>query len=155
MKYQSDDIQYGYDRERANHNKIETHLGTRIRKLDSYNIMDWKEITKEGDESSPWLIEQKSRRCSYDFLKNTYSYKNKPTALIGKNKIDYIKYNGGVGIVYFDFTDKLMYWVFDEDEYKTFDIEERFKRGKREDCIDKYHPVVHIPCSVLKEVDID
>ena len=154
MKFQADDLQYGYERERKNHNRIETHLGVKIRKLDPYNVMDWKEITQDGDDTPPWLIEQKSRKVSYDFLVNTYSYNGRPTALIGKNKLDHMKFNGGCGIVYFDFTDKLKYWVYDEEAYKTFDVEQKFKRGKREDCIDKFHPVVHIPCSVLKDVEV-
>jgi hypothetical protein len=74
-----------------------------------------------------------------------------PSVMIGKNKLDYMKDNGGAGIVIFDFTDKLMYWVFDEDEYNTFEVEVDFVRKKRADCNDQPHPVVHIPCSKLIE----
>ncbi len=152
MATQYGDLEYGYGRETANHPTIEKHLGVKIAKLDKYHTMDWREIQKPDDSTSSWLIEQKARKCSYKFLGETYSYNGKATALIGKNKIDYMKCHGETGIVYFDFTDKLMYWVFDADEYATFDIEEKFKRGARADCIDKCHPVVHIPCSILKEV---
>jgi len=146
------DLAYGYDRERINHPRIEKQLGVKLQKLDKFNTMDWKEVQEEGDESPPWWIEQKARKCSYKWLSETYSYKGKATCLIGKNKIDYMKNNGN-GIVYFDFTDKLMYWVYDEDEYNTFDIEKKFVRGGRVDYIDKPHDVVHIPCSVLREAD--
>jgi len=148
---QSADLIYGFQRENVNHPRIEKHLGCKLMKLPAYHTMDWIEIGKAGDESPPWNVEQKSRKCSYEFLNNTYSYNGKRTCLIGKNKIDYMKNNGGNGIVYFDFTDKLMYWVFDEDQYKNCDIEEKFVRGSRNDCIDKACPVVHIPCEFLKE----
>ena len=152
MATQYADLEYGYGREAVNHPIIEKHLGVKISKLDKYNQMDWKEIQKPDDSTSPWLIEQKARKCAYDFLVSTYSYNGKATVLIGKNKIEYMKNHGETGIIYFDFTDKLMYWIYDADEYKTFDVEDRFKRGVRSDCIDKHHPVVHIPCALLKEV---
>lgn len=112
--------------------------------------MDWKEVPVEGDESPPWFVEQKARNISFEFCMNNYKYNGVPTALIGKHKTDFMKNTGGNGIVYFDFKDKLMYWVFDEDEYKTFDVEEKFVRGKRLDYVDKVAPVVHIPCAMLK-----
>ena len=152
MATQYADLEYGYGRENTNHPLIEKHLGVKLAKLDKYNQMDWKEIQKPDDATSPWLVEQKARKCAYDFLVSTYSYNGKPTVLIGKNKIEYIKNHGETGIIYFDFTDKIMYWVYDEDEYKTFDIEDRFLRGARSDYVDKHHAVVHIPCSVLKEL---
>jgi len=149
MRSQYDDLSYGGKRERANHSRIEEHLGVRLEKLDKYNIMDWREIPTDGDESPLWNVEQKARQCSYEFCKTNYFYNNIPTVLIGKHKLDFMK--GGNGIVYFDFTDKLMYWVFDEEEYKTFAIETQFVRNQRSDCVDKPCPVVHIPCSILKE----
>jgi len=153
MRSQSEDLEYGYERERVNQPRIEEHLGVKLCKLDKFSVMDWKEIQKADDSTAPWLVEQKARRCSLEFLTNTYSYNGKPTALIGKNKIDFMKFNGGCGIVYFDFTDKLMYWVYDEEEYKTFDVEMRFVRNKRSGYVDKEHPVVHIPTIYLKECD--
>ena len=152
MLSQFDDLEYGYAREVANQPRIEKHLGVKLDKLCKYSIMDWKEIQKPDDETPAWFVEQKARRCSFDFLSKTYSHKGRPTALIGKNKIDFIKLNGGCGVIYFDFTDRLMYWVYDEDEYKTFDIEKRFKRGGRTGCVDKEHEVAHIPCALLKEL---
>lgn len=152
MRTQMADLSYGDKRERINHPRIERHLGVRLEKLDKFNIMDWKEVPYGNDDSQPWLVEQKARNISYKFCCENYRYNNKPTALIGKNKLDHIANNGGIGIIYFDFTDKLMYWVFDEDEYKTFDIEKNFLRGGRTDYVDKPHAVVHIPCDMLKEV---
>jgi hypothetical protein len=64
-----------------------------------------------------------------------------------------MKNNGGNGVVYFDFPDALLYWVFDEDEYKTFDVERNFVRNARSDYVDKPNDVVHIPFSILKEVE--
>lgn len=150
MRTQYDDLTYGGKREKANHSKIEEHLGVKLEKLDKYNIMDWREIPS-GDESPLWNVEQKARQCTYAFCRDNYSYNGRPTVLIGKHKIDYMKTHGGNGIVYFDFTDKLMYWVFDEEEYKTFDVEQNFLRNQRSDYVDKPSPVVHIPCANLKE----
>jgi hypothetical protein len=152
MRFQTEDLEYGYEREMANQNVIAEHLGVKLEKLCKYSIMDWKEVQEEGDETSPWWVEQKARRVDYDTVLRNFSYKGRPTVLLGKNKLEYMKNNGGNGVVYIDFTDKLMFWVFDEDEYKTFDVELKFKRNARADCIDKYHPVVHIPLSYLKTV---
>lgn len=155
MASQCADLAYGAEREEKNHRLIENFLGCKLKKLDKYNVMDWIEIPfDEGDESPLWLIEQKARKMTYLQLLNNYrSPKLKyPSALIGKNKIDYIKNNGGNGIVIFDFTDKIMYWQFDEEEYSKMEVEEQFIRGGRYGCIDKPHPVVHIPCMLLKEM---
>ena len=150
MRTQAADLTYGEQRERANHPVIEEHLGVRIEKLGKYHTMDWKEISI--DDSPPWLIEQKARNISFADCLDRFSYNGKPTALIDKHKIDYIKDNGGIGIIYFDFTDKLMFWVYDEDEYKTFDVEKGFCRNIRSDYVDKPRPVVHIPCNLLRDV---
>jgi len=155
MRTQANDLQYGYERENKNHERIERHLGVSLQKLDKFNVMDWKEVQEDGDESPAWAVEQKARKCSYKWLCDTYSYNGKKTVMIGKNKLEHMKnVNSGVGIVYFDFTDVLMYWVFDDDEYKTFDVEKKFVRGGRVDYVDKPHDVVHIPTDYLKEVPL-
>ena len=154
MTTQYDDLQYGYDRECKNHHKLEEFLDCDLRKLDKYSIMDWEEVVRDGDESPKWLVEQKARKVSYSYLLENYKspLMKYPSALIGKNKLDYMKYNGGNGIVVFDFTDKIMYWQFDEKEYAKMEVETKFIRSKRVGCVDKPHPVVHIPCSLLEEL---
>lgn len=151
MRTQQADLEYGYERERVNHPRIEKWLGVKLQKLDKYNIMDWREIYEEEQEIPPWIVEQKARKISYAFCEQNYSYNGKPTALIGKHKTDYMKLHGN-GIVLFDFTDRLMYWIFDEEEYESFDVEEKFVRGARSDYVDKPADVLHIPLSILKEV---
>jgi hypothetical protein len=152
MRSQKDDLLYGSERERVNHPIIEKHLGVKLEKLEKFHIMDWKEVPT--DENPPWNVEQKSRTCSYDFCRNNYYYNGRPTVLIGKHKIDYMGANGGNGVVYIDFTDKLMYWVYDEEEYKTFDIEKKFVRNQRSDYVDKPSDVAHIPIELLKAVEL-
>ena len=153
MRTQRDDLEYGYERERVNHPRIERWLSVKLKKLDKYNVMDWEEIQEEGEEAPPWFIEQKARKISYGFCKDTYSYNGKPTALIGKHKIEHMKQKGN-GIVLIDFTDRLMYWVFDEKEYEGFDVEAKFVRNARSDYVDKPADVVHIPLSILREVPL-
>jgi len=151
MNTQANDLSYGYDKENINHSKIETLLGCKLKKLSKYHTMDWEELQSDDDESPPWYVEQKARKMTYDYLLNNYKSPKfqYPSALIGKNKIDFMKEKGN-GLVVFDFTDKIMYWVFDEEEYKKMEVEEQFLRGSRIGCIDKPNPVVHIPCSLLK-----
>jgi hypothetical protein len=153
MIHQNADLQYGYERENKNHYTIECFLGCKLKKLARYDTMDWVEYQQDDDETPPWYVEQKARRMTYDFLLQNYKSPTLqyPSALIGKNKIDYMKEKGN-GLVVFDFTDKIMYWVFDEEEYKKMEIEQKFIRGARVGYIDKAHPVVHIPCSLLKEL---
>ena len=151
MIHQNDDLQYGYERENRNHHSIEEFLGCKLKKLAKYDTMDWVEYQQDDDDSPPWYVEQKARKMSYKFLKENYRSPKSgyPSALIGKNKIDYMK-NHGNGLVVFDFTDCIMFWQFDEEEYKKFDIEEKFVRGGRLGYIDKPNPVVHIPTNLLR-----
>lgn len=153
MIHQNADLQYGYERENINHNKIESLLGCKLKKLGKYDIMDWVEESQEGDDSPPWYVEQKARKMDYAYLLENYTSPTLqyPSALIGKNKIDYMKEKGN-GLVVFDFKDKIMYWVFNEEEYKKMEIEKTFVRGARLGYVDKPHPVVHIPCSLLQEL---
>jgi len=153
MIHQSEDLEYGQARENANHPKIERLLGCKLLKLAKYDVMDWMEYQEGGDESPPWYVEQKARRMTYDYLKNNYKSPvlQYPSALISKNKIDFMKSKGN-GVVIFDFTDKIMYWVFDEAEYAKMEVEQKFVRNARIGYIDKPNPVVHIPCSVLREL---
>jgi hypothetical protein len=153
MIHQNADLQYGYERENKNHHSLECFLGCKLKKLAKYDTMDWVEYQQDDDETPPWYVEQKARRMTYDFLLNNYKSPTLqyPSALIGKNKIDYMKEKGN-GLVVFDFTDRIMYWVFDEEEYKKMEIEQKFIRGARVGYVDKAHPVVHIPCSLLKEL---
>jgi hypothetical protein len=155
MIHQNDDLQYGYDREEKNHPVLEKFLGVKLKKLDKYNVMDWVEERVEGDESPPWYVEQKARKMTYKFLLDNYTSPTLkyPSALIGKNKIDYMKQNGN-GIVVFDFQDKIMYWVYDDSEYQKMEVELKFIRGKRAGYVDKHHPVVHIPCEYLQELKL-
>lgn len=153
MISQREDLEYGYERERINHPRLENWLGLKLRKLDKYNVMDWEEIQEDGDETPSWLLEQKARKMTYNFCNTYYKYNGKPTALIGKHKIEHMKAHGN-GIVLIDFTDRLMYWVFDEEEYATFDVEKKFVRNARTDYIDKPADVVHIPLSALREVPV-
>jgi hypothetical protein len=153
MIYQSADLEYGANRENINSRRIETFLGCRLKKLGKYDTMDWVEIVEEGDESPPWYVEQKARKMTYAYLEENYKSPKfqYPSALIGKNKIDYMKAKGN-GLVVFDFTDKIMYWVYDDAEYEKMEIEQQFLRGARVGFIDKPNPVVHIPCNLLKEL---
>ena len=153
MIHQNDDLQYGWGRENANQQKIEKFLGCQLIKLDKYNCMDWVEKVADGDEAPPWYVEQKARKMSYGYLKDNYKSPTLkyPSALIGKNKIDFMKANGN-GLVVFDFTDKIMYWVYDDAEYAKMEVEQKFVRGARLGYIDKPNPVVHIPCEFLKEM---
>ena len=154
MRYQSDDLSYGDLREKANHHLFEEHLGVKLKKLEKNHIMDWVEVREDGNIERPWLVEQKGRRVSYkDALATFPLYGGRKTILIGKNKTDFIRNNEGIGIIYFDFTDCIMYWVYDEEEIQTFDIEYNFQRKQRADCYDRPHDVIHIPCSILKKVE--
>lgn len=111
--------------------------------------MDWKEI--QSDDEAPWWVEQKARNISFTHCEKFFSFNGRPTVLIGKHKLDYIKTHGGNGVIFFDFTDKLKYWVFNEEELKGFDVEGEFLRGQRTDVIDKPCAVVHIPLANLHD----
>jgi hypothetical protein len=153
MIHQNDDLNYGFERENINHGRLEHFLGVKLKKLGKYDTMDWVEYQDDGDDSPPWYVEQKARKMPYIQLLENYKSPvlKYPSALIGQNKIEYMKAHGN-GMVIFDFTDRLLYWQFDESEYKKMEIEQKFVRGARHGYVDKPNPVVHIPCELLKEV---
>jgi len=146
------DLSYGFERENINHPKIECFLGCKLKKLGKYDTMDWVEEQNENDETPPWYVEQKARKMTYAHLQSNYRSPKfqYPSALIGKHKTDFMKDKNG--LVVFDFCDKIMYWIFDEDEYSRMEVEQDFLRGARVGYVDKPNPVVHIPCSLLKEL---
>jgi len=150
MINQIQDLTYGEQREIRNKPIIQNWLGVQLQKLGKYDVMDWVEIPNQDDESPPWYIEQKARRMCYSSLLGNYRSPTLkyPSAIIGKNKIDFMKAHSN-GIVIFDFQDCIMYWVFDESQYQKMEIETQFLRGERAGCVDKPHPVVHIPCELL------
>lgn len=147
------DLQYGFERENINHERLERFLGCKLKKLGKYDTMDWVEEQEDDDETTPWYVEQKARRMTYATLRDNYKspVNEYPSALIGKNKIEFMKHHGN-GIVVFDFTDRLMFWQYNDEQYEKMEIEEKFLRGARLGFIDKPNPVVHIPCSLLRDV---
>lgn len=151
MRTQREDLEYGYERERVNHPRLERWLRCKLKKLDKFNIMDWEEVYEEENEAPTWILEQKARKFSFDWCFQNYHYNGRPTALLGKHKLEHMRQHGN-GILLIDFTDRLMYWIFDAEEYATFDVEEKFVRHSRSDYVDKPADVVHIPLSILKEV---
>ena len=147
---QQEDLAYGAERERIIHPRLEKWLGVPLEKLGKYHTMDWKELP--SDEEPPWWLELKARKFTYEFCEKNYRHKGEPTVVIGKHKIDFVRYNGGNGIILIDFTDRLMYWVVNEEEYATFAIQKDYVRHARIDYIDKPADIIHIPLRVLREV---
>jgi hypothetical protein len=145
MKTQRADLEYGFQKELENSDKISKHLGVYMMKLPQYHTMDWVEcIPSEGE---PFYAEQKARNISFEYINNCYG----GTVLIGKNKIDFIKASGE-GILYFDLRGVLYYIQYDEPLFNTFETKE-FIRGGRSDYVDKEHDVVYIPTKYLTRVE--
>ena len=150
----SDDITYGSQRESANAPSIAAFLDCKLRKLDKFHIMDWVEEQDDDDESMPWLVEQKARKCTYNYACENFKAPKfrYASVLIGKHKTDHMKAHGENGLVVFDFTDKMMYWQFNANQYAKMEVEQQFLRNSRTGYVDKQCPVVHIPCAMLKEL---
>ena len=133
------DIQFGLDNETKVLPIISKFLNTNLNKLHHFSPIDWVNETKTI------YVELKSRRIRH----NQYE-----TALLGLNKI---KNCNNKKIEYYfvwQYIDGLFYLKYDEELFKSFNIEEGFKIGFRQDVgHSELSTVVHIPYKLLKKVD--
>jgi hypothetical protein len=134
MRHQRDDLQFGDESERANLSRLSAFVNAPLQKTTAFHPMDY---TNEGNTL---YLELKTRRIRH----NQY-----PTALIGKNKVDFCSDPSKTYYFCFCYNDGLYFIKYDPEVFKTFRVEEDYTRTPRYGCVNRSQTLVHIPHEFL------
>jgi hypothetical protein len=127
---QRNDLEVGLRSEKTLRGRIEELVGEPLTHLGGHSVMDF------ANTSKTIYAELKTRAISS---------LNYPTAIIGKNKVEFC--NDPTKNYYFVFCyrDGLFYIKYDKELFATFREENDFMRGERADCVNRPQRIVHIP----------
>lgn len=123
------DLAFGLGSEEKNKKTLETFFRCGLKKTGQYDVMDW------SDEAETIFIEMKTRRVKH----NQY-----PTALIGKNKVEFCEKSNAICYFVYVYLDGMFYVKYDKALFDTFVCED-YQRGWREGGIAPVSPYVFIP----------
>jgi len=134
MRTQKQDLAVGLASERTLKGRIEQLVGEPLTLLGGHSVMDF------ANQSKTIFAELKTRAISS---------LNYPTAIIGKNKVEFC--NDPTKHYYFVFCyrDGLFYIKYDKDVWANFEEDNEFVRGERADCVNRPQRVVKIPRELL------
>ena len=125
----TEDMNFGLKSEENNKAVLETFFHCGLKKTGKYDPMDYV------DDNQTIFIEMKTRRINH----NQY-----PTALIGKNKVDFCKTSNATCYFVYVYLDGMFYIKYDPELFATFDCHD-YQRGWREGGIAPVSPYVFIP----------
>ena len=139
MKHQREDLAFGAKSEIETLPILQTLAGSPLIKTAPFHPMDYT------NEAMTVFVELKTRRIRHDQY---------PTALIGKNKIDFC-FDPATTTYYFCFSynDGLYSIKYDPEVFKTFRVEDEYVRSPRYGCANIPQKVVHIPHEFLTKVN--
>jgi hypothetical protein len=129
----SEDINFGLKSEETNKVTLENFFGCGLKKTGTYDPMDYT------DEAKTIYFEMKTRRINH----NQY-----PTALIGKNKVDFCKTSNATCYFVYVYLDGMFYVKYDPELFDTFVCED-YQRGWRAGGVAPVSPYVFIPYKYL------
>lgn len=138
MRHQKDDLQFGDESERTNLPIVSTLVGASLFKTPPFHPMDYT------NEDNTIFVELKTRRIRHDQY---------PTALIGKNKVDFCSDETKAYYFCFCYNDGLYTIKYDPEVFKTFRVEEDYFRSPRVGCVNRSQTLVHIPHTYLRRVE--
>lgn len=125
----NDDLNFGLNSEKIHKTTLETFFGCGLKKTGTYDPMDYT------DEAQTIFVEMKTRRINH----NQY-----PTALIGKNKVDFCAKSDATCYFFYVYRDGMFYIKYDKELFDTFACED-FERGWREGGIQPKQLFYYIP----------
>jgi hypothetical protein len=111
----SEDLAFGLASESRNRATIEAFLNVTLHKTGTYDAMDM------CDDDKTIFVEMKTRRIRH----NDY-----PTALIGKNKIDFCESSGADCYIIYVYTDGIFYIKYNRELFGGFRCDP-YERGQR------------------------
>jgi hypothetical protein len=123
------DLTLGLNSEQKNKATLERFFGCNLHKTGTYDPMDFT------DEAQTIYLEMKTRRVNH----NQY-----PTALIGKNKVDFCEKSNATCYFVYVYLDGLFYIKYDKALFDTF-LCEMYVRGQREGGVQPEQLFVFIP----------
>jgi len=94
----TEDLNFGLKSEEKNKATLEHFFGMGLKKTGTYDLMDYT------DETQTIFIEMKSRRINHNQF---------PTALIGKNKVDFCKTSKATCYFVYVYLDGMFYIKYD------------------------------------------
>jgi len=139
MRHQREDLQFGNDSEKKHLSVFSAFVNKILLKTDTYHPMDYT------DESNSVYLELKTRRINH----NQY-----PTALIGKNKIDFCSDATKSYYFCFCYNDGLYAIKYDPVLFGTFRVENDYYRSARYGCENRAQTLVHIPSERLTKIEL-
>lgn len=125
----SQDLAFGLKSEEKNKASLERFFGCGLRKTGKYDAMDFI------DETQTIYIELKTRRVEKDKY---------PTALIGKNKVDFCERSNATCYFVYVYLGGIYYIKYDKDLFATFECAD-FERGQRDGGIQPKQLFYYIP----------
>ena len=132
----NEDLKFGLASEATNKARLEGFFGCGLNKTAQYDAMDW------SNNNKTLFVEMKTRRVRH----NQY-----PTALIGKNKVDFCE-NSKVDCYFvYVYQDGIYYIKYNKDLFDTFECEE-YERGWREGGIQPKQLFYFIPHQHLQSL---
>ena len=131
---QKSDIVFGEKSEVSLLSRVEGLVGQPLARQGGFNIMDYTNANKTV------YVELKTRRIRH----NAY-----PTAIIGKNKIDFCSDPSKEYYFVFSYLDGVFYIKFDAELFASFEVDSEFLRGERDDCVNRPQFVVLVPSHLL------
>jgi hypothetical protein len=133
----ADDVVLGSDSESRNFLTLQRYLSTTLEHNGTYAVMDFSNPTKTV------YVELKTRRIRH----NQY-----PTALIGKNKIDFCNDASKSYYFVYSYVDGLFAIKYNKALFDTFETS-AYKRNDRPDAPAVENTVVYIPYEHLTRVE--
>jgi hypothetical protein len=125
----NEDLEFGLRSEEKNKASLESFFGMGLKKTGKFDPMDYT------NETQTIFIEMKTRRIKH----NQY-----PTALIGKNKVDFCKSSDATCYFVYVYLDGMFYVKYDQELFATFECAD-FERGWREGGIQPKQLFYYIP----------
>ena len=125
----AEDLTFGLESEARNRKKLEAFFGCGLHKTNKYDAMDWT------NEPKTLFVEMKTRRIRHDQY---------PTALIGKNKIDFCEKSNADCFLVYVYQDGIYYIKHNKELFDTFECAD-YERGMREGGIQPRQKFYFIP----------
>ena len=129
MPTQAADLAFGTSNETNVLETLQTFFQQTLQRQGGYSVMDYTNPTRT------LFVELKTRRIRH----NQY-----PTAIIGRNKVQFCNDPNKEYYFVFCYTDGLYYIKYEKDLFDSFEVSD-YTRGERTDCENRVQEVVYIP----------
>ena len=132
------DLEFGLKSEENTKSVLEQFLGCELKKTGTYAAMDFV------NEPKTIYVELKTRRVNHDQY---------PTALIGKNKVDFCKISNSTCYFVYVYMDGIYYIKYDKKLFDSFELRD-YERGQRQGGIQPkqlFYFIPHIQLTLLSK----